>query len=259
MSMTTTCAVPPAVAPGLRVFADGGSHPYAELCLISFEILFVELACIRWFGATVVFLTFFTNLVLMACFLGMSVGCLAARRRTDLINAVIPVMLLAVVLSAVVLLAYSAFGRVVVDVGGQKSPQEVFFGTEVRAKDPSTLVIPIEVLAAVFFALIALAFCGLGQVMGRRFNAAPDRVLAYSANIAGSLGGIATFALMSYTELSPVAWFAVAAVPCLIFVTRYRFLQTAAVTLALAVAVGVWSLSEPRRPDDVVPLLQDRV
>ena len=51
---------------------------YVELFLISFLILFFELACIRWFGSTVIFLTFFTNLVLMACFLGMSVGCLAA-------------------------------------------------------------------------------------------------------------------------------------------------------------------------------------
>ena len=43
-----------------------------HLFLISFVILFFELACIRWFGSTVIFLTFFTNLVLMACFLGMS-------------------------------------------------------------------------------------------------------------------------------------------------------------------------------------------
>src|SRR5271165_3458515 len=58
----------------------GVPRAYAELFLVSFVILFFELACIRWFGSTVVFLTFFTNLVLMACFLGMAVGCLAASR-----------------------------------------------------------------------------------------------------------------------------------------------------------------------------------
>ncbi len=52
-----------------------------DLFLISFVILFLELACIRWFGAHVLFLTFFTNCVLLACFLGMSLGCLAARSR----------------------------------------------------------------------------------------------------------------------------------------------------------------------------------
>ena len=46
-------------------------------------ILFLELSCIRWFPAHVLFLTFFTNTMLLACFLGMSVGCLAAGRRQD--------------------------------------------------------------------------------------------------------------------------------------------------------------------------------
>src|SRR5438874_13336151 len=52
----------------------------ADLFLISVLILFLELACIRWFPAHVLYLTFFTNVVLLASFLGMSVGCLAAGR-----------------------------------------------------------------------------------------------------------------------------------------------------------------------------------
>ena len=54
-----------------------------ELFLISLIILFLELAAIRWFPAHVLYLTFFTNVVLLASFLGMSVGCLAASRRRD--------------------------------------------------------------------------------------------------------------------------------------------------------------------------------
>ncbi len=53
-------------------------RPLLDLFLVSFTLLFFELTCIRWFASTVIFLTFFTNLVLMACFLGMSVGCLSA-------------------------------------------------------------------------------------------------------------------------------------------------------------------------------------
>jgi hypothetical protein len=34
---------------------------YLQLFLVSFLILFFELAAIRWFASTVVFLTFFTN------------------------------------------------------------------------------------------------------------------------------------------------------------------------------------------------------
>ena len=54
-----------------------------NLFLVGFLVLFLELACIRWFAAYVIFLQFFTNLVLIACFLGMSCGCLAARRNRD--------------------------------------------------------------------------------------------------------------------------------------------------------------------------------
>ena len=40
-----------------------------NLFLVGFLVLFFELACIRWFAANVVFLQFFTNVVLIACFL----------------------------------------------------------------------------------------------------------------------------------------------------------------------------------------------
>jgi len=73
---------------------DAGSQRRAavDLFLISFLILFLELAAIRWFGSMVVFLTFFTNIVLLASFLGMSVGCLAASRRENLVDRAIPLL-----------------------------------------------------------------------------------------------------------------------------------------------------------------------
>src|SRR5215213_10383101 len=75
------------------------ARPYLRLFLISFVLLFAELACIRWFGSTVILLTYFTNIVLMACVLGMSVGCLAASRGRGWINAVLPLLLVAVALA----------------------------------------------------------------------------------------------------------------------------------------------------------------
>src|SRR5919112_3373317 len=92
-----------------------------RLFLISFAILFFELACIRWFGSTVLFLTFFTNLILMACFLGISVGCLAASRPRDLINTVLPLTVAAMALGWGALWAYHNWAGVTIDVGGQQS------------------------------------------------------------------------------------------------------------------------------------------
>ena len=67
-------------------------QPNVRLLLISFFLLFLELASIRWFGSTVVFLTFFTNIVLVASFLGMSVGLMTASRKTDFINWTLPTL-----------------------------------------------------------------------------------------------------------------------------------------------------------------------
>ena len=56
----------------------------ARLVLLSFLMLFVELGLIRWSGAYIVYLSFFTNFVLLASFLGVGVGFLRARASGDL-------------------------------------------------------------------------------------------------------------------------------------------------------------------------------
>src|SRR5689334_427186 len=92
--------------------------PRAELFAISFVILFFELACIRWFGSTVIFLTFFTNIALIACVLGMSVGCLAAGRRRNYVHAVVPLAVGSAGLARWTLRAFLD-KQWVVDVGNQ--------------------------------------------------------------------------------------------------------------------------------------------
>jgi hypothetical protein len=198
---------------------------YIDLFLISFLTLFFELACIRWFGSTVVFLTFFTNIVLMACFLGMSVGCLAASRQRNFVAAFLPLMLGTVFLGYLVFWLYKRFGQLIIDVGGQGSPQQIYFGTEYRVNNPGSFVIPIEVVAGTFFLLIALLFVGLGQEMGRAFSAIPNRVAAYTTNVLASLVGIVAFGMMSQFRLPPVVWFAVAGAVVFRFLRHRTILQ----------------------------------
>lgn len=227
-------------------------RPRSDLFLISFLLLFFELACIRWFGSTVVFLTFFTNVVLLASFLGMSVGCLAAAKPQDLVQRVIPFVFVSVILAGAVLVVYDRFGQVMIDVGGQGSPQQIYFGTEYRARDVSRFVIPLEAVAGLFFVLIALAFVGLGQVMGRTFQQIQNRVAAYTINVGGSLAGLAMFAGVSYLRMAPEVWFAVALALTLYFVPRRTPLQ---VGCALAVMVAVSVSSHGRSHDTWAPQL----
>src|SRR5262249_18405562 len=182
----------------------------ASLFLISFLILFFELACIRWFGSIVPFLAYFTNLILLASFLGMSVGCLAASRKTELMPFVLPVALVAVGASLALQWAYHSFGKILIDVGGQNSPQQIFFGAEYVARNPGQFLVPIELIAAFFFVLVSLIFIGLGQALGRGFQAIPHPITAYSLNVLGSLAGILAFGAASYMRSPPLVWFAVA-------------------------------------------------
>jgi spermidine synthase len=216
---------------------SGRPHLYLDLFLISFLILFLELACIRWFGSMVPNLTFFTNIVLLATFLGISAGCLAASSRQNQAKTVIPLMLMAIVASC-----FASVGRVAADVGGQGSaPQQVYFGTEYLSF--SGFVLPIDVLASIYFILIALAFVGIGQVMGLAFDQAPDRLVAYISNIGGSLLGIVVFAVASYFRTTPLTWFAVALILWLYFLKPWSYLQLLGVAAILCL-VGFGSYSK---------------
>ena len=115
---TTTPPFEPATLPLIEMPADDAARvpglprrPFLDLFLVSFLILFYELAAIRWFGSTVVFLTFFTNIVLLATFLGMSIGLLTASRRQHFIHWVLPLSFFAV---AMALLTFNLYIKMII-------------------------------------------------------------------------------------------------------------------------------------------------
>ena len=206
-----------------------------NLFLVGFLILFLELACIRWFSANVIFLQFFTNIVLIASFLGMSCGCLASRHGSKWL-ALFPVLALTTFAVARLIMAlYSYWGGLAIDVGGQASPQEVFFGAEFRNPDLAQFVVPIEAIAALFFVLITLMFVGLGQTLGRAFDAYPNRVVGYSLNIGGSLAGIVGFSLLSFAQAPPAIWFAIGCAGIVYLLRQEKALSLARLLTLVAV------------------------
>jgi SAM-dependent methyltransferase len=231
----------------------GPSREQIDLFLISVLILFLELACIRWFPAHVVFLTFFTNVVLLAAFLGMSIGCLTAGHKRSYLRWT-PLLLMAGMIAALGVEAAMELGaRRFVDVGGQTKPQVVFFGTEYYAGSLDNFRIPMEVVGGFFFLVIALCFVGPGQELGRALGRVNDRVQAYTVNILGSVVGIVLFALMSWLQLSPPFWFVPVAAGLAYFlslssresvVRRWRWLPYSLplvmVVTASAIHTGTW-------------------
>jgi SAM-dependent methyltransferase len=170
----------------------------------------------------------------------MSVGLMAARRNGNLLRAVLPLAAVAAALALATLAIYNAEGgRLTIDVGSQQaSPQLIYFGAEYRPADPSRWIIPIWAVGGAFFALIALTFVGLGQAMGRAFDAIPDRIAAYTLDVLGSLCGIAAFAALSYLGTSPLAWFLPVVLLTLYLVGWTRRQAFAAAALIVLAALG---------------------
>jgi spermidine synthase len=189
----------PASSPGLR--------PAYEMLLVSMLTLFMELACIRWCAAHVLFMTFFTNTVLLASFLGVSLGYLATRQLRNYLNWT-PLMI-AIALAAPSLVFYieDRFNILVDTDNAHPSAQLVLFGTEFPKFDLARCVLPIEAIAGFFFLVVALAFVGPGQELGRAFTRLPGRLHAYTLNAIGSMAGVVLFVLCSWLGLSPFWWF----------------------------------------------------
>jgi SAM-dependent methyltransferase len=166
-------------------------RPYVQLFLASFSILFLELVLIRWVPAYVRMFGYFTNFILFGALVGAGVGiltCTTTRVRLP--------SLASLLLALVVCVLANQF---TMDV---PTTEVLFYGAGERAAARENYwVIPL------IFALVALVFVPLGRVLGGLLQDLPP-LRAYAVDIAGSLAGIAAFALLSYFSLQPFFWFA---------------------------------------------------
>ena len=165
-----------------------------NLFLVSFLILFFELACIRWVPAHVRYLSYFMNFVLLAVFLGMGAGILAGQR-LKLWLPPFPLMWFLLTL----LVARNTFELKI------PSTQVLYYGsTEGAIQTEHFFVLPL------IFTVVAVTIMPLGRSLGRLLTGLP-RLQAYMFDILGSLTGIAAFFVMSYFSLPPLVWFGLVA------------------------------------------------
>jgi hypothetical protein len=219
--------------PASGVAGDGGPGPTGgtllapplQLFVLSFLMLFVELALIRWSGALVIYLSYFSNFVLLGSFLGIGIGFLRARSRVNLFPYA-PVAL------ALLILFVRVFPVEVIRTGYQL----LFFGYgKFNASGPPTWVtLPIVFLA------VATVMEMIGEGVARTFIR--FRPLdAYRLDIGGSIAGIVAFSALSFLDAKPVVWaLIVAAVMLLLYGRRVGLLQIVAV---VALVMLLWSES----------------
>ncbi len=181
-----------------------------QLFLISFSILFLEMAAIRWLNSTVMILAYFNNLILLSCFFGLGLGCLLAHRRFDLIRFFAPALLVLVL----VVILLQQFGINI------SYTEDVVFAGNPDYYEIGALWVSASALTG-FFVNVAF-FVFLGQELGKQLRAAPDPLVAYAYDIGGSLAGVLAYGALAWCQTPPHLWYAVGALILLIFLRSHR-------------------------------------
>ncbi len=169
-----------------------GDRP--RLILLSFLMLFVELALIRWTGSNVIYLSYFSNFVLLGSFLGIGLGFLRGDRRPDLWPFA-PVALGA-------LIAFARFFPVEINSSGGEF---LYFG-ELRTSGP-----PRQLVLTVVFLVVAAVMAFIAQGVARTFSKFLP-LEAYKLDLIGSVLGIVGFSALAFLRAPPLAWGAIAVV-----------------------------------------------
>ena len=211
------------------------------LGLLSFSALFWELAFIRWLPGSVRVVGYFTNLILIASFLGLGAGALLSSRDRPLLKW------WPVSFAALVVCALGLGSLTTPDPSGEhiwqgaapylpahaQSWLESLNGWVWQSLASDLQSVDFYVVITVLFVGTALHFVFIGHRIGRIFADLPP-LRAYSFDLGGSIAGILLFSLVSRLSLPPVVWFGAGALT-LGLVTPWRGLGGA---LRLAAVIG---------------------
>lgn len=204
----------------------GGPKPL-QLALATFGILALELAIIRWMGGQVRIFAYFSNVILIAAFLGMGLGVAVGPRRPGLLHWTLPALCgLSIVLafSEQLGLMKLQFPDLSVHLWGAEGVRTMrVFGTS------------LVVVLLLFWAVVAVFFFA-GTAVGVLFGQMKT-LRAYSYDLLGSLAGVLVITLLTALGTGPHWWLLAG---CLPFAWLSRRASSLVATLGI-VALGWWS------------------
>src|SRR5258708_1627644 len=199
-------------------WAEGRKSSAMLVGLTTFGILVLELALIRWTSGQVRVFAYVNNIVLITAFLGLGVGVALGRRWPGLVHGVLPV-LLAVTLPVA---AAETLGLVHLTFPDQSI---TLWGAETVQADAGTFVRNLAVFLALLSGVGAVFVCA-GAPLGHLFGRLPV-LRAYTADLAGSLGGVLAFSAAAWLEAGPAVKPVAGGLPVGLLVRRWRASTTA--------------------------------
>jgi SAM-dependent methyltransferase len=222
----------------------GPRRSLLRILLLSAEVLFLEMLLIRWIGTEVRVFAYLQNGVLVAAFLGLGLGARQARTPARILPASLALVLLALFirdpfrwdLGEALIHGLTAFqDSMVWAVAGWHDLSQAVRSALVAFATGATM--------AMLWAIVVV-FRPLGQWLGRWMDEEPRPILAYTANVLGSIVGIALFTALTSLRTPPWLWLVAGALGLVILVPLAedsrvgRFL---AGVLVLAVPVAAYT------------------
>jgi hypothetical protein len=188
-------------------------------------MLFVELALIRWTGSNVVYLSYFSNFVLLGSFLGIGIGFLRSGSRAPLFPWAAPA------------LAFLVFFILAVPVQVDRTGAQLIFFGGTPTGLPMWLTLPIVFLAVA--AIMAMIANGVARTF-----ATFEPLEAYRLDIVGSIIGIGAFSALSFLGTPPIAWAIVVGICFIVLRLPNPGPLVVLSVIALAAMLGHESLTE---------------
>ncbi len=185
--------------------------------------LFLELALIRWHSSVLVFLAFYKNFSLLACFAGLGLGYALANRTRIPLLLVLPLLAWQCVFMMITSLLPDIFHvnpfreQLTMGVGSGGSIFLYLMLTEV-------------------FLITALTFLPVGQLCGRLMERR-TKLRAYGLNMFGSLLGVLLMLVASFLWTPPLVWFALCFLGILLFHVRRPASLITGIVFALVATV----------------------
>ncbi|MBU3688864.1 MAG: spermidine synthase [Acidimicrobiales bacterium mtb01] len=197
-------------------------------------MLFVELALIRWLGGNVLYLAYFSNIVLLGSFLGIGLGFLwADRSRIELLKFT------PLALGALIVFVHNV-PVTVKSAGGDL----IFFGAELKPSGP-----PRELALPAVFLAVALVLACIGNGIAVTFRQLQN-LDAYKFDLIGSLLGIIGFTALSFIGTPPIVWSLIAAAILAWSIRPRNVRDVALVGIPLLVLLGTLGIES--REDNVL-------
>jgi SAM-dependent methyltransferase len=224
--------------------AEMGGFTWRGLAISSVFGLYLELLLIRWISSEIRIFAYFKNFVLIACFLGFGLGCYLCRRAISVAMLVAPLLFM----TALIALPWAPLRRVVallpVLLGATSEVQIWGVGSSALTPGAFEGLLLAAIVTMPLFALIALTFVPVGQLVGYYLESTRSGIAAYTVNVLASMAGIGLYTALCFADQPPAVWFLIALIIAVALLWPLRVPRlVAGAAVALCAGLIAWGAS----------------